>query len=157
MVLGSRSRTAPLDRVHHRHHVLPAVPQRHRLPEQRVTHVEQRRSHPRLPRRLSDQPVVLQYVHGYAGGCPVAAATVDCADSAREAAVGAFATWTGAVADALIGMGVPAARSTPLATLMISTIEGALLIARAEQSTHALDTAVRELGPLLDAAVSRPA
>jgi len=94
---------------------------------------------------------------GYAGGCPVAAATVDCAESAGEAAAGAFSTWTEAVADALTAMGVPAARSTSLATLMISTIEGALLIARAEQSTRALDTAVRELGPLLDAAVSRPA
>ncbi len=93
---------------------------------------------------------------GYTGGCPVAAATVDCAKttpSTREAASDAFAGWTGAVAAALTGMGVPQHRATPLATLMISTIEGALLIARAEQSTRALDTATRELGPLLDAAV----
>ncbi|MET8983596.1 helix-turn-helix domain-containing protein [Streptomyces sp. NPDC004539] len=97
---------------------------------------------------------------GYAGGCPVAAATVDCAESTastREAAVGAFTTWTEAVAEALTGMGVPPDRSTSLATLMISSIEGALLIARAEQSTRALDTAVRELTPLLDAAVDRDA
>ncbi|MFC8517215.1 TetR/AcrR family transcriptional regulator [Streptomyces sp. NPDC057257] len=92
---------------------------------------------------------------GFAGGCPVAAATVDCAESTtstREAAAAAFATWTGPVARALTDMGVPEERSTALATLMISTLEGAILIARAEQDTRALTTVTRELGPLLDAA-----
>ncbi|MCF4136702.1 TetR/AcrR family transcriptional regulator [Streptomyces sp. Tue 6430] len=95
---------------------------------------------------------------GFAGGCPVAAATVDCAESVestREAASAAFAAWNGAVADALTGMGVPPERAAPLATLMIGALEGAILIARAEQDVRALTSAVRELGPLLDAAVSR--
>ncbi|GAA2925558.1 TetR/AcrR family transcriptional regulator [Streptomyces erythrogriseus] len=97
---------------------------------------------------------------GFEGGCPVAAATVDCArtaDSTRQAAEAAFTRWTDAVAGALTDMGVPEERSRPLATLMISSLEGALLIARAERSVRALTTAVRELGPLLDAAVPRPA
>ncbi len=97
---------------------------------------------------------------GFEGGCPVAAATVDCArtaDSTRQAAEAAFTRWTGAVAGALTDMGVPEERSRPLATLMISSLEGALLIARAERSVRALTTAVCELGPLLDAAVPRPA
>lgn len=95
---------------------------------------------------------------GFAGGCPVAAATVDCAESVettREAASAAFAAWNGAVADALTGMGVPPERAAPLATLMIGALEGAILIARAEQDVRALTSAARELGPLLDAAVSR--
>jgi AcrR family transcriptional regulator len=93
---------------------------------------------------------------GFTAGCPVAAATVDCADSAstREAAATAFATWTAPVARALTGLGVPAPRSEPLATLMISTLEGAILIARAEQNARALTTVTAELGPLLDAAVA---
>ncbi|MFE0818047.1 TetR/AcrR family transcriptional regulator [Streptomyces sp. NPDC058847] len=94
---------------------------------------------------------------GFAAGCPVAAATVDCAgssDATREAAADAFATWTRPVADALTGMGVPAARSEPLATLMISALEGAVVIARAERDVRALTTVARELGPLLDAAVA---
>ncbi|WP_217253880.1 TetR/AcrR family transcriptional regulator [Streptomyces sp. AC602_WCS936] len=93
---------------------------------------------------------------GFAAGCPVAAATVDCAgssDATREAAADAFATWTRPVADALTGMGVPAARSEPLATLMISALEGAIVITRAERDVRALTTVARELGPLLDAAV----
>ncbi|MFE2264012.1 TetR/AcrR family transcriptional regulator [Streptomyces griseosporeus] len=96
---------------------------------------------------------------GFAGGCPVAAATVDCAESAasaREAVSAAFTTWTGAVAEALTGMGVPEERSGPLATVMISALEGAILIARAERDVRALTAVTEELGPLLDAAVGRP-
>ncbi|MFJ4847156.1 MULTISPECIES: TetR/AcrR family transcriptional regulator [unclassified Streptomyces] len=95
---------------------------------------------------------------GFDAGCPVAAATVDCAastDSVRAAAAAAFATWTGPVAAALRDMGVPAERAEPLATLMISAIEGALVIARAEQDVRALTTVAAELAPLLDAAVAR--
>ena len=95
---------------------------------------------------------------GFAGGCPVAAATVDCAEavpSTREAAAAAFATWTGPVARALVDMGVPEERTGALATLMISTLEGAILMARAEQDVRALTTVAGELGPLLDAAVRR--
>ncbi|MFJ3223487.1 TetR/AcrR family transcriptional regulator [Streptomyces sp. NPDC086783] len=97
---------------------------------------------------------------GFASGCPVAAATVDCADSTestRTAAAAAFASWTGPVAGALTDMGVPAGRAEPLATLMISALEGALLIARTEQDVRALTTVARELGPLLDASVDHGA
>ena len=96
---------------------------------------------------------------GFAGGCPVAAATVDCAESVpstRKAASAAFATWTGAVARALTAMGVPEERTGALATLMISSLEGAILLARAEQDVRALTTVARELGPVLDAAVRKP-
>ncbi|MFF9132421.1 TetR/AcrR family transcriptional regulator [Streptomyces sp. NPDC014806] len=94
---------------------------------------------------------------GFTTGCPVAAATVDCSasgESTREATAGAFAAWTGAVADALTGMRVPADRARSLATLMISALEGAILMARSERDTRALRTVVEELGPLLDAAVA---
>ncbi|MEU0006846.1 TetR/AcrR family transcriptional regulator [Streptomyces sp. NPDC006314] len=94
---------------------------------------------------------------GFTAGCPVAAATVDCASagtSTREAVAAAFATWRAPLAEALTGMGVPAARADSLATLMISTLEGAIILARAERDVRPLTTVVRELGPLLDAAVA---
>ena len=97
---------------------------------------------------------------GFAGGCPVAAATTDCAESAdstREAASTAFAHWHGSVAAALVDMGVPRERASALATLMLSALEGAILLARAEQDVRALTTVSRELAPLLDAAVTRDA
>ncbi|MGW1324010.1 TetR/AcrR family transcriptional regulator [Streptomyces antibioticus] len=95
---------------------------------------------------------------GFAGGCPVAAATVDRAESAastREAASSAFAGWSGAVARALEDMGVPVERSGALATLMISALEGAILMSRAERDIRPLTTVARELGPLLDGAAVR--
>ncbi|MFF0595696.1 TetR/AcrR family transcriptional regulator [Streptomyces antibioticus] len=95
---------------------------------------------------------------GFAGGCPVAAATVDRAESStstREAASSAFTGWSGAVAGALEDMGVPADRSAALATLMISTLEGAILLSRAERDVRPLTMVARELGPLLDGAVGR--
>jgi len=59
------------------------------------------------------------------------------------------------VARALTDMGVPEERAAALATLMVSTLEGAILMARAERDIRPLTTVARELGPLLDAAVSR--
>jgi hypothetical protein len=50
---------------------------------------------------------------------------------------------------------VPSERSEALATLMVSTLEGAILIARAERDIRPLTTVAQELGPLLDAAVSK--
>ncbi|MEU2711989.1 TetR/AcrR family transcriptional regulator [Streptomyces sp. NPDC007205] len=96
---------------------------------------------------------------GFAAGCPVAAATVECASaggSTQEAVAAAFTAWRNPLTEALTGMGVPAARAASLATLMISTLEGAILLARAARDTGPLTTAVRELGPLLDAAVPPP-
>ncbi|CAL9345680.1 MULTISPECIES: TetR/AcrR family transcriptional regulator [Streptomyces] len=94
---------------------------------------------------------------GFATGCPVVAATVDragSAESTREAAAAAFAAWNRPVARALTEMGVPARRAASLATLMISALEGAIVIARAERDVRALETVARELGPLLDAGVA---
>ncbi len=95
---------------------------------------------------------------GALAGCPVAAATVDsaqAAESTRAAAAEAFACWRWPVTEALTAMGVPQRRAQALATLMVSALEGAILIARAERSPNALTTVAQELGPLLDAAVER--
>ncbi|TDD80416.1 TetR/AcrR family transcriptional regulator [Actinomadura rubrisoli] len=96
---------------------------------------------------------------GFAGGCPVAAATVDCADSVastRTASADAFAAWRRPIARELTGMGVPARRADPLATLMISALEGAILMARAERSVRPLRAVARELGPFLDGCAAQP-
>ncbi|WP_037911121.1 TetR/AcrR family transcriptional regulator [Actinacidiphila yeochonensis] len=91
-------------------------------------------------------------------GCPVAAATVDCAqsaDSTRAAAAAAFTTWREPVAEALTSLGVEAPRAEALAVLMLSAIEGAIILARAEHDPGPLHTVARELGPLLDSHVTR--
>jgi AcrR family transcriptional regulator len=93
--------------------------------------------------------------NGYDAGCPVAASVADCATgnpTVRRAASDAFAGWSAAVAAALRAMHVPYRRAEALAILMISTLEGAILMARADRDPRALDVAVQELRPLLDGA-----
>jgi AcrR family transcriptional regulator len=95
---------------------------------------------------------------GFGQGCPVAAATVDSSsstESTRAAVADAFAGWRRPVVRALTDMGVPARKAASAATLMISALEGAILIARAEQDVRPLTTVARELGPLLDSYVAR--
>jgi AcrR family transcriptional regulator len=98
---------------------------------------------------------------GFCTGCPVAAVTVDSSaatPSARQAASGAFTAWSTPLAAALTSLDVPADRARPLATLMLSALEGAILLSRAHESADPLTTVVTELAPLLDAAVApRPA
>jgi AcrR family transcriptional regulator len=94
---------------------------------------------------------------GFVAGCPVAASVVDCSASnatVRRAASDAFAAWQNAVASALREMRVPYRRAESLAALMISAIEGAIVMARSERDVRALDVVVTELRPLLDAAVA---
>ena len=92
---------------------------------------------------------------GCARGCPLVAAAADVA--AGESAVNAplrsaFDGWESAVAEALSEMGVPVARARRLAVVMLSTLEGAIALARVEGNVRPLTTVVAELGPLLDAA-----
>jgi AcrR family transcriptional regulator len=96
---------------------------------------------------------------GFGAGCPLAATTVDCAqtnDTVRGAVADAFAAWRRPIAEALRGMGVPARKAASLATLMISTLEGAIILARAERDVSPLTTVARELAPLLDSHLAGP-
>src|SRR5689334_13631687 len=79
--------------------------------------------------------------HGFRRGCPLLAAAADTAGSdpaLREAVENAFEAWLSPVRTALRAMGVPTARSRSLATLMISSLEGAILLARTQQDAAPL-------------------
>jgi AcrR family transcriptional regulator len=97
---------------------------------------------------------------GFAVGCPLAAATIDCAESVastRAAIAAGFEAWQRPVAEALVGMGVPARKASSLAVLMISALEGAIMLARAQRDTAPLRTVVRELASMLDDSVQQVA
>lgn len=93
----------------------------------------------------------------YAAGCPLVATAADAAadESLRTATSAGFATWLAPIREALERMGVPAARCAPLATLMLSALEGAIVLARADRDDGPLRTVTTELRPLLDAAALR--
>ena len=91
---------------------------------------------------------------GFARGCPVAAAVVDCADTnetVRRAADKALETWRRPIAEALVAMGRPRRRAESLSTLMLCALEGAILLARARRDTAPLRLVARELAATLDA------
>src|SRR4051812_5794041 len=78
---------------------------------------------------------------GFEAGCPIVAATLegDREPAARDAAGEVFSRWQDALADGLRARGVAAARARSLAALTIASIEGAILLARAQRSLAPLD------------------
>lgn len=96
---------------------------------------------------------------GFDDGCPLAAATADTAARntvLRDALHKSFDAWQRSLEGSLKAAGVPDERCAPLAMLMMTSLEGALIIARSNEDVGPLDTIVSELQPLLDSAVHRP-
>jgi len=91
---------------------------------------------------------------GYERGCPLMAAAADLVGSGSPVATQlatAVARWEAAVATELVAMAVPARRARRLATLMVSTLEGAIMSARLRRDVGPLNTVVAELAPVLHA------
>jgi AcrR family transcriptional regulator len=100
----------------------------------------------------------LYHRQGYAEGCPFAATTTDDAASnpaLHDAVRAGLDAWHAAIDRGLARAGVPADRITSLTLLMMSAIEGALILARSYEDTAALEAIVTELRPVLDAAGRR--
>jgi TetR/AcrR family transcriptional repressor of lmrAB and yxaGH operons len=95
-------------------------------------------------RRVSDHPERL--------GCPVAAAALARPEDPELAAVAtaAFQSWERPIAAALGEEGVGKKDAEAFAGLVVSTVEGALLRARAAGDHAPLDSAVAGLGQALD-------
>jgi AcrR family transcriptional regulator len=90
----------------------------------------------------------------YALGCPVVATVADAVTvtpGLRTAAAETFDVWQTSVADVLRDAGIPAERAPALSALLLSALEGAIVMCRARRSLEPLDTVLAELGPLLDA------
>lgn len=88
---------------------------------------------------------------GYTAGCTIVAATLegDRSPAARDAAQAAFERWETLLADAMAANGVAADRARSLATLAIASIEGAVILARAQRSPEPLDRVAGELAALV--------
>jgi AcrR family transcriptional regulator len=90
---------------------------------------------------------------GYAEGCPLAAAATDTVTGSPgvRAALGeALWRWQRPLEAALADLGVPDDRRSSLAVLMMSALEGALILARSREDTSVIDTVIAELRPMLD-------
>lgn len=91
----------------------------------------------------------------FRAGCPIVAVAVEAEaddDGAPvEAAGRAFAQWSGLFAASLRRAGVPRDRAARLGTLVVSAIEGAIVLARAQRDTAPLDDVGRELRTIVGA------
>lgn len=83
----------------------------------------------------------------FAAGCPIATAALEGSHepSARDIAGGVFGEWQDVVADALRGRGVAAARARSIATLLLASLEGAIVLCRAQRSLRPLERVSDEL------------
>jgi TetR/AcrR family transcriptional repressor of lmrAB and yxaGH operons len=92
-------------------------------------------------------------------GCPVVAAAVegDRTPGARIAAGAAFERWQALLAASLEGRGVAPQRAASLAALVIASIEGAIVLARAQHDVAPLDRVSVELEALVAGALAEAA
>ena len=93
----------------------------------------------------------------FRAGCPVVAVTVEAGDPAKpdqsdaviERAAAAFSRWTDLIAERLTADGVATQRAAELAMLITTSIEGAIVIARASRDVKPLDLVHGQLRTLL--------
>jgi hypothetical protein len=71
------------------------------------------------------------------------------------AVAGAFASWRDALADAYTRTGLGKADGRRLALTSVAALEGAMIVARAEQSMEPFDAVQRDLADLARAAAGR--
>ncbi|WP_280358914.1 TetR/AcrR family transcriptional regulator [Nocardia otitidiscaviarum] len=84
----------------------------------------------------------------FRAGCPVAAAALEGGEypRAREVAGEAFTAWEQTISAALWQRGLALERARSVAAMALSSIEGALLLAKATRGTEPLDRVEAELG-----------
>jgi AcrR family transcriptional regulator len=88
-------------------------------------------------------------------GCPVVAVAVDGGQGSgvREAAAEVFESWQQLCADALAGRGVAPDRAASLAALMVASVEGAIVLCRAQRDIRPLELVGEELERLVSEAL----
>ena len=93
----------------------------------------------------------------FSAGCPVLAAALEGERSpgARDAAGEGFKRWEGLLAEGLRRDGVTAAEAGPLATLIVSSLEGGVVLSRAQRTTAPLERVLDQIEALIRSSVAR--
>jgi hypothetical protein len=92
----------------------------------------------------------------FRAGCPIVAATLEGErePTVRDAAAEVFRSWETGLADAFAARGVAPPRARSLATLLVASIEGAIVLARAQGSTRPLERVAGELQDVVELALA---
>ncbi|TDC80807.1 TetR/AcrR family transcriptional regulator [Actinomadura sp. 7K507] len=86
-------------------------------------------------------------------GCPVSVVTLEMGARSgrlREACANAFESWIAPVTELLVTHGRPRPAARATATAVVSMVEGAVIVSRAQRSTEPLHCAAQALAVLLD-------
>ncbi|MGA8788334.1 MAG: TetR/AcrR family transcriptional regulator [Paenarthrobacter sp.] len=86
-------------------------------------------------------------------GCPVSVVTLEMgaeSERLRQACAAAFEAWIAPTSALLEASGVEAKEARSLATVVVSTIEGAVIVSRAMQSTQPLQSAADVVAELIN-------
>jgi AcrR family transcriptional regulator len=89
----------------------------------------------------------------YRAGCPLVAVAIDSREHISEAADlvrEIFVRWQASLSDLLVANGFPVERAGRLANLIVSSIEGAIILSRAHRDLTPLDDVLTEITPLLE-------
>ncbi|MEV7569195.1 TetR/AcrR family transcriptional regulator [Streptomyces tanashiensis] len=103
-------------------------------------------------RRVIDELAGMLDDSGFRLGCPVSVVTLEMgaeSERLREACTQAFESWIAPVSELLIAHGRPRPLARTLATAMVSMVEGAVIVARAQRSTEPLYCAAQAIDVLL--------
>jgi len=98
----------------------------------------------------------------FRAGCPLATVALEAAatvDAVHEICSEHYSGWQSFIGDKLVSVGVPQEVSPALATLVLSAIEGALLLSRAHRSVEPLNqvaASLSQIASLLPASTAPP-
>lgn len=91
-------------------------------------------------------------------GCPVATVALEAANESealRTVCDELFASWRGLISDKLRSSGMPRAQAASLATLILSAIEGGLILSRAQRSVAPLRSVAAQIAEIVRAGSAR--
>jgi TetR/AcrR family transcriptional repressor of lmrAB and yxaGH operons len=91
-------------------------------------------------------------------GCPIAAVTLEVASdrpSVREACRQGFQTWLEVLVQHLNRAGLSKARAKSIATLVLASLEGGLILSRAQKSVEPIRSITSELAQVIQASLAK--
>ena len=93
----------------------------------------------------------------FRAGCPLASVTLDCGcdrDSIREACEQGFETWLKVFVQHLRTAGLSEARAKSIGTLFLASLEGGMILSRAQRSVEPLNAIARELARVIESSLA---
>ncbi|MGW0749065.1 TetR/AcrR family transcriptional regulator [Streptomyces sp. NPDC002587] len=106
-----------------------------------------------LLRRVIDELAGMLDDSGFQLGCPVSVVTLEMgaqSERLRDACANAFESWIAPVSELLVAHGRPRPTARVLATAVVSMVEGAVIVSRAQRSTEPLYCAAQAITVLLE-------